>query len=98
MSITLIGEKGLLTDGHKYDLNVLRGLEKDRMASQQKRSHVTWLLLVFWLASRWGMILLTAAGSISGEGFSPQPGTWRPSSILKQGCIDNYFSTTNRYS
>lgn len=65
------------------------------MASQQQRSHVTWLLFVFWLASRWRMILLTAAGSISGKGFSPQPSTQVQ---LKQGCIDNYFFTANRYS
>lgn len=52
---------------------------------------------VFWLASRWGMILLTAAGSISGQGFPPQSSTRRSSNTLKQGCISNHFSTTNTH-
>ena len=73
------GEKSLLTERDKYDLNVLSGLEWEWMASQQQRSHVTWLLFVFWLASRWRMILLTAAGSISGKGFLPQPSIRRSS-------------------
>lgn len=65
-----VGEKGLHTPRETSVARMFwEGWNKTAWHLSQQRSHVTWLLFVFWLASRWRMILLTAAGSISGGGF-----------------------------
>lgn len=56
---------------------------------------MTWLLFVFWLASRWGMILLTAAGSISGGVVSPQQSTQMSTSTEagKHQCLPLHYQS-----